>query len=312
MKLRLKSCVTLVLFFVSTCLTAQYVGPVEHTLEFRIYGKNARPVTNKSLAYRTKVEYTAHKNLRSRFRSYYDHKTLNIKISERFLTSYPVKINVKHKGETMLLGSQISLDSVTFRPGCYFVPLDFAPLFRKDLLKNLIVNNKDLSYFESTSPDSAGAVKRLILTKIENAGRESRHSYSKEDKRSLNSLRRELVVTRKYNKMDEYGNEYWIEQRDTIPVFDNTSSISELHFIIRILVFTEQSVALIGEEFLLYSKDGCKTWTFYPYYLQGSSDPGRMHHSWPHYLIEDGKALGSDSLLLYTRDAVYKASLKNL
>lgn len=138
------------LVLASAVLHAQYVGPSHRSLKFRIYGKNAKPVNEKNKEYKSSVSFEEGRQEReNRCSSRFEGDTLNVGVTEMFETQRPVKLEVSHGSETMVVESAGDIDSLPFTGGQYFIPRAFSPLFAGKALQNLKITNRGLSNFKA-------------------------------------------------------------------------------------------------------------------------------------------------------------------
>lgn len=144
----------------SSDMYSQYVGPEHRTLNFRIYGKNAKPISENDKDYKVNATVNGY-NKQSKKRelgySYgFNNGEFYINITEFYSTDKPATIIIINKKDSMILSSSESMDSVSFTPGKYCIPPEYGPLFLIHPDNSTRIINQDLSYFkcvdDTTSP----------------------------------------------------------------------------------------------------------------------------------------------------------------
>jgi|GEM_PF-4638198 len=140
------------LVFFSTALNGQYVvGPPSRSLKFRIYGKDARPITEKSRDY--KIEVTLDGDKKNRNAECYPSFSGDfIRVTTSGRLGYgPVNLSIGHGTEAMHVKTAGNIDSLPFTAGQYEIPPNFNPLFEEPTLKKLKISNRNLDYFQGTN-----------------------------------------------------------------------------------------------------------------------------------------------------------------
>lgn len=138
---------------------AQYVGPVHRTLQFRIYGKDAKPVTQKDHKVSARLEnadeydanhWSKHDN---QFKTSWDGGVFSATVTEPYPTDRHVVLKIEKDGEVMEVDSRVSIDSVPFEPGVYEIPWKYEELFRLKAQPGASIINQDLLLFEQGSEE---------------------------------------------------------------------------------------------------------------------------------------------------------------
>lgn len=116
------------IFSVVVSVSAQYVPPSTTSLQFRLYGKDAKPVNTSDKEYNVIVDT-------SLYRSGYDRgiqtgltdNEISVRVREYFYSG--VRMKLIQQLDTMDLYSNYGIDSLQFTPGKFYVSAGYSPLF---------------------------------------------------------------------------------------------------------------------------------------------------------------------------------------
>ncbi len=178
-----------------SAVIAQYVGPVERTLRFRVYGADAKPITNKRGERYSVPEDSVLRIAEQRYRLE-EINTLHVNDSTWLQKSFPATFHVEDGTKKMIVHSDVTIDSLPFLAGTYYFPRKTETLFEIRSTPDVTIANQA---FENFRADPGAPDQSVIIPIIEETQEEIRYSNPEripaEDLRSIVILLRQVRTT---------------------------------------------------------------------------------------------------------------------